>query len=68
MLQALSDEVVQKLRDQDQIRGIREGKSQDGWILIDYGNIVLHLLSPDRRKYYRLEELWGQGKVLLHLQ
>jgi ribosome-associated protein len=37
-------------------------------MLIDYGDIVIHLFSPDRRDYYHLEELWGRGKVILRLQ
>jgi len=36
--------------------------------LVDFGDVILHLFSPDRRDYYRLEELWGRGKVLLRLQ
>lgn len=45
-----------------------EGYASDGWILIDAGEVVIHLFSPDQRKYYRLEELWVQGKTLLQLQ
>jgi len=68
MLQALADEVIEKIRDQNQVKGRVEGAPQDGWILVDYGDVILHLFSPDRREYYRLEELWGKGKVLLRLQ
>jgi ribosome-associated protein len=68
MLQALVDDVQKKLRGQFRIRGRIEGMPQDGWVLADYGDVILHLFSPDRRSYYRLEELWNQGKVLLHLQ
>jgi ribosome-associated protein len=56
------------LRKQKKLRGRVEGQAEDGWILIDYGEIILHLFSPDRRDYYRLEELWANGKLLLHLQ
>jgi ribosome-associated protein len=45
-----------------------EGSAVSGWILVDAGNVVLHLFSPRQRKYYRLEELWKTGRVLLHLQ
>ena len=40
----------------------------DGWILADFGDVVLHLFSPLQRGYYNLEQLWSEGKVLLHLQ
>ena len=68
MLGALSDDVVRQMRKQTKLRGRVEGQAEDGWILIDYGEIILHLFSPDRRDYYRLEELWSEGKLLLHLQ
>ena len=68
MLQALADDVRKRVRSVYRLRGRVEGESYDGWILIDYGDVVLHLFSPDRRNYYRLEELWGDGKILLHLQ
>ncbi len=45
-----------------------EGSAASGWILVDSGDVVLHLFSPRQRKYYRLEELWKAGRVLLHLQ
>ena len=50
------------------IRGRTEGTSNDGWMLADFGNVILHVFSPAQRDYYRLEELWSEGKVLLHLQ
>jgi ribosome-associated protein len=68
MLQALADDVRDKLRQHHQLRGRIEGQPQDGWILVDYGDVIVHLFSPDRRSYYRLEDLWNKGKVLLRLQ
>jgi len=68
MLQALADDVQEKMRGQYHLRGKMEGQAMDGWILVDYKDVVLHLLSPDRRNYYRLEDLWSKGKVLLRLQ
>ena len=68
MLQALADDAQEKIRDSYRLRGRVEGQAQDGWILLDFGDVILHLFSPDRRNYYRLEELWGEGKILLRLQ
>ena len=68
MLEALADDVLRQMRKRFKLHGRSEGLPRDGWMLIDYGDIILHLFSPDRRDYYRLEELWGEGKVLLHLQ
>jgi len=68
MLNALADAVVEAVRDQYKQHARVEGRPQDGWVLVDFGDIIVHVMSPDRRNYYRLEELWSQGKVLLHLQ
>jgi ribosome-associated protein len=68
MLRALANDVQEKVRERYQIKGRIEGQPNDGWVLVDYGDVIVHLLSPDRRDYYRLEELWSKGKVLLRLQ
>ena len=68
MLNALADDVLESVRQNYKMKGRIEGQPQDGWLLIDYGDVSVHLFSPDRRDYYRLEELWSQGKVLLRLQ
>lgn len=68
MLQGLADGVLEQVHNQYDIRGRIEGSPEDGWVLVDYGDVILHLFSPERRDYYRLEELWGRGKVLLRLQ
>ncbi len=68
MLRSLTDAAVDQIREVYKIRGRVEGLPQDGWLLVDFGDVILHLFSPDRRDYYRLEELWSSGTVLLHLQ
>ena len=68
MIQALVDSVVDEIRARFKQRPRREGESQDGWVLADYGDVILHVFSPDRRDYYRLEDLWSEGKIVLHLQ
>ena len=39
-----------------------EGYDQSRWILLDYGDVVIHLFEPETRAYYALEELWAQAK------
>jgi ribosome-associated protein len=68
MLQALADASIEAVHKTYHINVRQEGQPQEGWLLVDFGDIVLHLFSPDRRNYYRLEELWSKGKILLHLQ
>ena len=38
-----------------------EGSSDSGWILIDCGDIIVHLMTKEDREYYNLEELWGSN-------
>lgn len=40
-----------------------EGKSNKQWILMDYVDVVAHIFLKDRRKFYGLEELWGDAKI-----
>ena len=37
-----------------------EGESEGSWVLLDYGNIILHVFHPEIRKYYKLEELYSK--------
>lgn len=68
MLESLSKAAAETLKKNHGTNIRSEGYARDGWILIDAGDVVIHLFSPDQRNYYRLEELWSQGKVLLRLQ
>lgn len=68
MIQGLVDSAMEQVKERYRLRGNIEGMSEDGWVLVDFGEIILHVFSPQRRDYYRLEELWSQGKVLLHVQ
>ena len=68
-LRALSEEVVHHLKaDRRGIpRGV-EGEASSGWVLLDYGDVIAHLLSEELRRYYRLEDLWRSGKIVLRVQ
>jgi ribosome-associated protein len=44
-----------------------EGRQAEQWILIDYVNIVIHVMLPEPRKFYQLEELWSDAQAMEHL-
>lgn len=68
-LKALAEEVhVRVKKNHSQNAFSLEGDASSGWILIDYGEVILHLFSADLRNYYKLEELWQEGKILLRIQ
>lgn len=41
-----------------------EGNGDSGWILLDYGDIVIHLMNEETRRYYNLERLWADADVV----
>ena len=61
---AIADEVRRQLRD----AGIRplhvEGDSRADWVLLDYGDLVVHVFTEERRAYYGLDGLWGDAPKL----
>jgi ribosome-associated protein len=68
MLNALADGVSEKTRLDHKRKGRIEGQADSGWIIVDYGDIVVHIFDSELRQYYKLEELWDEGKVLLTVQ
>ncbi len=68
MLDALAEAALETVRAHHRKKARKQGQARDGWVVVDYGDVVVHLFSPDQRKYYDLEELWGDGKVLLRVQ
>lgn len=45
-----------------------EGTPASGWILLDYGVVIVHVLSPPTRRYYNLEQLWKDAKTVVRIQ
>ena len=62
-LHAVSEEIDRVLQDElgDHRLGI-EGYEESRWILLDYGDVVVHMFEPETRAYYALEDLWAQAK------
>ena len=42
----------------------REGDPSSHWVIVDYGAVLVHVLDPERRRYYHLEELWETGRLV----
>ncbi|MCP9774327.1 ribosome silencing factor [Cyanobium sp. WAJ14-Wanaka] len=40
----------------------REGQKEGKWMLLDYGDVIVHVLTPSERNYYDLEAFWGHGE------
>ena len=68
MVKALMTDVEDEVKQEFGLNPRVEGEAMAGWILADYGTVILHIFSPDRRDYYSLEELWAEAKTILRLQ
>lgn len=68
MLDALAEAALEAVRKRHRKHGRKQGEAREGWMVVDYGDVVVHLFSPDQRDYYALEEFWREGRVLLKLQ
>ena len=61
-LHAISEEIEHVLEDElkDKRMGI-EGYQESRWILLDYGNVVIHLFDAETREFYALEDFWSEA-------
>jgi ribosome-associated protein len=61
---AIANNVVVKLKELgEQVYG-REGEDSGEWILVDLGEVLVHIMQPAVREYYNLEELWSKAQSL----
>ena len=68
MVKALMDEVIFEVKKEFKLNPRVEGEPLSGWILADFGDVIVHIFSPDQRDHYSLEELWAEAKTILRLQ
>lgn len=66
--QALVDALLEGLREQKVRPLFVEGDRTSGWQLIDYGEVIVHIFSPEQRAFYRLEDLWSNARVVVRMQ
>ena len=62
-------EAVEDALSGDNVRPMgREGNSDSGWVLLDYGDVIVHLFAPEERAYYDLEGLWHTAVQVVRIQ
>jgi ribosome-associated protein len=63
---AVEKEIDRQLRGH-KVKGFKwEGGINSGWMVLDLGGIVVHVMEQSQREYYNLEELWGKEAIIYH--
>ncbi len=63
-VRSLADAVAANVREEVHVSPRKEGDAGAEWILLDYGDMLIHVFSENAREFYRLERLWGDAPHL----
>jgi ribosome-associated protein len=64
-VKAIHDRILEGMKHEHEMQVIRvDGASSRQWILMDYGDVVVHIFTQEMREYYQLERLWGEAPKL----
>lgn len=63
-LGTIIEEVIAQLKTDGDAPRRREGEKESGWVLVDYGDIVVHAFTDEQRAYYDLERLWSDAPAM----
>ena len=58
-IEAMAEHVLERLKARGMVGNIAEGRGQSDWVLIDAGDVIVHLFRDETRRFYDLERLWG---------
>lgn len=67
-IEAIREEIEHVLKEQGVRSHHNEGSTDSGWLLMDYGAVIVHIFAPEERDYYQLDKLWGQANTLVRIQ
>ena len=67
-VKALADSVEEALAEHEIFARRREGLTEGRWVVLDYGDVMVHIFHEQDREYYQLERLWSDGKNELDLE
>jgi ribosome-associated protein len=67
-IRAIYDEIEHSLKKAGVLPHHHEGALDSGWLLLDYGDVIVHIFSALEREYYRLDELWSKARPVLRIQ
>ena len=59
-IQSLSEQVLEKFKDNGLINSRIEGKESNDWKLVDGIDLIVHIFHPEKRKFYEIEKIWSE--------
>ena len=63
-IRAITDAIEEAMKDAGVPKPRAEGRDDGRWVLLDFGDVVVHVMNPREREYYNLERLWGDTPIL----
>ncbi len=66
-INAIEDEIEKALRAAGVKPLHREGTAESGWILLDFGSVIVHIFTPEERDFYQLEQLWDKTTTVVKI-
>lgn len=67
-VKAILEEVLIKTGEAEEKPLHVEGTPESGWVILDYGSVIVHLFIPSQREYYDLEGLWSDAPLVVRIQ
>lgn len=67
-LQAINDEIERVLEEEGVPPYRFEGTADSGWMLLDYGDVIIHIFAHAEREFYQLDKLWSEATPVLRIQ
>jgi len=67
-IKTVYDEIGHILKEAHVLPHHREGTMDSGWLLLDYGSVIVHIFSAAQRVHYQLDELWSQAVPVVRIQ
>ena len=66
-IRAICDEIEHSLKEAGVRRHHREGKEDSGWVLVDFGDVIVHVFSAPQRQFYDIDKVWGEATPVVRI-
>ena len=64
---SIAEKITDSIKKDFRIVSRTEGKNQGDWVLIDSGDIIIHVFRPEVREFYQLEKMWDHNKTSVNI-